>query len=402
MTPRTSARQSKGTSPMATASSSPGCAYSPGPGLLDATDAGAAQSDATATLVTVHDRMVAEGLFHLLVPPELGGSGASIIDWFDAAVAIAAADPSAGWLFAQGAVQTAWIAVAGSDALVDTFFATLQTLASTAAGDVAAEDRGDRYRLRNARWAYASGSTGAAFLGGMIRTTGPDSKPQTRMALLPAGRVTVEPTWDTLGLRGTASNHIDFGTEVDVPATFTFTWPQLTVARPSQLALAMQYALPMISLSAAATNLGAARRSIQAATVAATDKQHRFDTVPAVQQPSFLRGLADLHGSVDLATSGLRALLSQVWDRAGAGTGPDAETRARLRLAAARAVDLGADVVRGAQHLVGADALHRCTVLERLGRDSQMLLPHVTVSPSTRQQLAQVLLGTYSGPPGLV
>jgi alkylation response protein AidB-like acyl-CoA dehydrogenase len=121
-----------------------------------------------------------------------------------------------------------------------------------------------------------------------------------------------------------------------------------------------------------------------------------------IQQSPFIRGIAELHGRVELATAGLRALLQRLWDRAVTGDRPDAELRARLRLAAAAAIQSAADVVREAQLLTGADALHRAHPLERLGRDSQMLLNHVATSPSTREQLAKVLLGTYEGPPGLI
>jgi indole-3-acetate monooxygenase len=370
--------------------------------LTAALRAGATDADLTATLVPAHDHMVADGLFHLLVPTELGGAGASITDWFDAAYQIAQVDASAGWLMAQGAVQCAAVAVAGSDELITEFFATRQTMSSTTAAVVTAERHGDSYQLRNARWPYASGSPGAAYLGGLIVAPGPAAKPQTRMALVPAARATIQPTWDTLGLRGTASHHIDFGDQVDIPASFTFSWPMLSIKRPSTLATAIRPIGWMISLSAAATNLGIARHAIEAATTAAAHKLRRFDTTPVSLQPTFLRGIAELHGTVDLAVAGLRGLLNNLWLNADAGIGPSPETRARLRLAAARAVQLGAEVVSAAQGLVGADAVHRSSELERLSRDSQMLVHHVSVSPSTREQLVNVLHGTYQGPPGLI
>ena len=177
----------------------------PSPVLLAAVHAGAALADETATLVPAHDQMVADGLFHLLVPPELGGGGATIVDWFDAAYELAQVDASAGWLMAQGAAQMAWIAVAGSDDLVAEVFTVRQTLASTSAAAVAAEPLGDRYRLRDARWPYASGSPGAAFLGGMVTSRDADGTPQSRMAVVPASAATIYPTCDTLGLRSTSS-----------------------------------------------------------------------------------------------------------------------------------------------------------------------------------------------------
>jgi indole-3-acetate monooxygenase len=370
--------------------------------LLQAVRDSAASADRTGDLVGAHDRMVADGLFHILVPRELGGAAGSIIDWFDAAVGIAEADPAAGWIMAQGAVQSAWIAVAGSRELAREFFRRRQTIATSSAGNATAERRGDRFLVRNARWAYVSGSQGAAYLGGMVRTTTDDGAPETRMIIVPAEDATILPTWDTLGLRGTGSHHIDLGEELTVPTSRTFTWPSLTITRPGPLANVAVQTLWLVSLSAAAVNLGAARRAITEATTSAEHKMQRFDTVPVIQQSPFLRGIAELHGQVELATAGLRALLDRLWDRALRGHQPTAEERARLRLAAASAINTAANVVREAQLLTGADALHRSHPLERLGRDTQMLLNHVVTNPSTREQLATVLLGTYQGPPAFI
>lgn len=370
--------------------------------LLQAIRDSAASADHTGDLVGSHDRMLAGGLFHILVPHEFGGAGGSVVDWFDAAFSVAQADPAAGWIMAQGAVQTAWIAVSGSPEFATEFFRRRQTIATSSAGNATAERQGDRYVVHNARWAYVSGSQGAAYLGGMVRTTTDDGTPETRMILVPAADAAILPSWDTLGLRGTGSHHIDLGDDITVPASRTFTWPTLTITRPGPLANAAVHTLWLISLSAAAVNLGAARRAIGEATASAEHKKHRFDTVPVIQQSPFIRGIAELHGQVELATAGLRSILDQLWNRAVDGDQPTAEERARLRLAAAAAIHTGADVVRAAQLLTGADALHRAHPLERLGRDTHMLLNHVVTNPSTREQLATVLLGTYQGPAALI
>jgi alkylation response protein AidB-like acyl-CoA dehydrogenase len=58
------------------------------------------------------ERMRSEGLFHLLVPPELGVARQPR-QWF-VALAVAHADASAGWM-PPAAVQNAWLAVASDD-----------------------------------------------------------------------------------------------------------------------------------------------------------------------------------------------------------------------------------------------------------------------------------------------
>ena len=150
----------------------------------------------------------------------------------------------------------------------------------------------------------------------MVRTTRPDGAPETRMVLVPAAEATIERSWDTHGLRGTGSHHVDLGESMIVPATQTFTWPVLTIARPGTLATAAAHTLWMVSVSAAAVNLGAARRAIAEATRRPSTKLHRFDTVPVIHQSPFIRGIAELQGQVELAVAGLRRLLDELWDQA--------------------------------------------------------------------------------------
>jgi alkylation response protein AidB-like acyl-CoA dehydrogenase len=346
--------------------------------------------------------MVDEGVLHLLVPRDLGGAGGTVRDWFDAGLAIAAADPSAAWIMLQGAAQSAWIAVSAEPSFASEFFGRRQTIATSSAGQATAERSGDHFLVREARWAYVSGCQGAAYLGGMVRTVGPDGAPETRMVLVPAADATIRRTWDTHGLRGTGSHHVDLGDPLTVAATHTFTWPGLTVTRPGTLATAVRNTLWMISMAAAAVNLGAARRALDAAIQSARTKMHRFDTVPVIQQSPFIRAIATLEGQLDLTVAGLRRQLDELWEDAASGKAPTLERRARLRLQTAHAVDTGSDIVRRAISLVGADALHRSHPLERLARDTEMLRNHVAVSSSTREQLGTVLLESYEGPAAFV
>jgi alkylation response protein AidB-like acyl-CoA dehydrogenase len=132
----------------------------------------------------------------------------------------------------------------------------------------------------------------------------------------------------------------------------------------------------------------------------AEKKRRPLEKTTTAEQAPFIRDFAGMHGRVELATAGMRHLLDELWSRALAGEAPDTLGRARLRLAAAEAVATGADVVRTAVMLVGADATHRSHPMERLTRDSQMLSHHTSVNAPSREKLGTVLLGTYDGPPG--
>ena len=344
-------------------------------------------------------RMLDEGLFHLLVPPELGGAGGTPRQWFDATLTVAHADASAGWILAQGAVQNAWLAVAADERFATDYFATRQTIATSGAGRVVADLVDDAYVVHDASWSYVSGCTHADYVGGMVVISRPDETPETRVVLQPVDAVTIRPTWDTLGLRATASNDVDFGERVEVPAWRSYTWPGLTVTRPGVLANATA-SVALISFSAAAVQLGAAGRAIEIALESAEHKRRPLEKVPLAEQAPFIRAFAGMRARVELATAGLRHLLDELWSRAVDGEAPDTIERARLRLAAAEAVATGADVVRTAAQLVGADATNRSHPLERLTRDSQMLSHHGSVNAPTQERLGTVLLGTYDGPAG--
>jgi alkylation response protein AidB-like acyl-CoA dehydrogenase len=371
--------------------------------LLAGIHGGAAKADAACDLDEgIYAELHEQGAFTCLVPTDLGGGGASPLEWFRLGRQVGKADPAAGWIVAQGAAQNAWFAISGDQGFVAEYFAGPNpSMATSSAGRAPATLHGDTYVVRNARWSYVSGSSGSSWLGGMVYVTRPDGPPSTRMAIVPAHEATIERSWDTLGLRGTGSHVVDLGAEVEVPARQTFSWPGFEVTRPGQLGRAAQ-TLWLVALSAAAAQVGAAERALEEAVELASQKQRVIETDPLHRQQAFIRGYADHHAALTLAVAGLEALLTEVWERAGAGETTDLRTRARLRLAAARAVRVGADVVRGAAHLVGAEELHRAQPLERLVRDAQMLVNHVSVNDGAVQRCGEVLLGQYDGPDGLV
>jgi alkylation response protein AidB-like acyl-CoA dehydrogenase len=370
--------------------------------LLDMIRTDADAADARANLgAGTFEHMMAEGLFHILVPPEFGGAGGTPRQWFDVTLAVAHADPSAGWIVAQGAVQNAWIAVAADERFARDYFATRQTIATSGAGRVLAEHVDGSYVVRDASWSYVSGCTHADYVGGMVMVAGPDGTLETRVVLQPTAAATIRPTWDTLGLRATASNDVEFGECVEVPAWLTYTWPGLTVVRPGLLSNSAP-TVPMISFSAAAVLLGAARRAIEVAVESAEHKRRPLEKTSLLEQAPFIRSFAGMQGRVELATAGLRHLLDELWNRAVDEETPDTIGRARLRLAAAEAVAVATDVVRAAALVVGADATHRSHPLERLTRDSQMLSHHASVNGPAQERLGSVLLGSYAGPVGTI
>ena len=258
---------------------------------------------------------------------------------------------------------------------------------SSSAGQATAERNGDHFVVRDARWGYVSGSQGA-----VRRGHGADD-PRGRHARDPHGARPRRRGHDRAELghprparhreppRG-PGRHVGRAGGADVP-----------LAGPRRrLPGHAGHRGPPHALA----GLGVGRRreprrrapGDRGSDRVGADKLHRFDTAPVARQSTFIRAMAGLEGQVELAVAGLRHLLDACGTGPPPACRPTAAQRARLRLAAAHAVDTGAHVVREAISLVGADALHRSHPLERLARDVEMLRNHVVVSPSTASSWA--------------
>ena len=130
---------------------------SPSAELLGMIRADATAAEARANFgEAVFARMLDEGLFHMLVPPELRRR------WRHTPPVVRRRPPRrpyrrlGGWILAQGAVQNAWLAVAADGRFAADYFATRQTIATSGAGRVVAEFVDDAYVVHGARWQYVS------------------------------------------------------------------------------------------------------------------------------------------------------------------------------------------------------------------------------------------------------
>src|SRR4051794_22538234 len=61
----------------------------------------------------LHQAALGAELFRTLVPVELGGVGATPLDWFRLGVELARLEASFGWVITQGAVELGYIATGG-------------------------------------------------------------------------------------------------------------------------------------------------------------------------------------------------------------------------------------------------------------------------------------------------
>ena len=186
-----------------------------------------------------------------------------------------------------------------------------------------------------------------------------------------------------------ASRDVDLGERVEVPAWRTFTWPGLTVTRPGPYGNAAT-ATAAIMLGGCRDARGRPPRSGGGCPVRRAQATTRGGAGRATTVPTWLRRSP----RPDRRPPPVCGTSSTAVDRA-RGEAPDVLGRARLRLAAAGAVATGAEAVLP-RPCSWAPMRRTCShPLERLTRDSQMLVHHVSVNAPSQERLEAVLLGSY-------
>jgi alkylation response protein AidB-like acyl-CoA dehydrogenase len=315
------------------------------------------------------------GLFGLMVPARLGGMGAGFSEYTAVADELARGNGATALVFNMHASVTG--ALAGiPDTLIEAlgvpeaFLAARDRVLSAAAGGawyaVAMSERGvgsrlsqlstmysaerDGFRIKGSKTFVSGAGHADAYLVAARSTADPSMVSQF---LVPAGigGVTVEPTWDSLGMRATSSH--DLHLDVTVPA-------EALLGGVEGLALVVAQLMPQwMVASYAAVYVGVA----QAAVDAAVDhlNERRLTHLPAARARI---------GRADAAVAAARLAVREAAARVDAAPGEPATNRwvwrAKL-LAGTTAADVAASMLEAA----GTSATRRGHALERLYRDAR-------------------------------
>jgi len=346
-----------------------------------------------ALLERLHDSR----LFRMLLPRSADG------DETEPAVYVAAVEE-----LARHDASIAWIVfVSNSSALIAAFlepaanravFADPRSLISWGppnASRAQAVDGG--YRLTG-RWDFASGCRQARWMGAHCHVLEADGslrlnrfgRPTVRTLLFPAGQATLLDTWQTIGLRGTASD--SYGVDdLFVSEAFSSTREDPTLRRER----GPLYAFTMPGLYAcgvAAVAFGIARAMLSEFISLATRKAPRNLTRladNAVVQAEVARAEARL-GS---ARAYLIETLTTIYADAGEVAPIEVADRARVRLACTNAIQSAAEVADFAYKAAGVDAIFPGSPFERRFRDMHTLSQQIQARGAHFESVGQILLG---------
>ena len=335
--------------------------------------------------------LTAAGCFRMLLPRSHGGMGADLPTAMQVVGELSSADGSVGWTVMIGAA--AWIDLAGLPASsLDALFADgpdVMIAGAFSPSGVAVRVEGG-YRV-SGRWGFASGSPHAEWLyGNCVEESGTAGPPRLRIALFAVGDAEVEDSWQVIGLRGTGSHHFRVDNAF-VPAERTWA---LLEDEPSVDAPIVRIPAPaMFALNISAAAIGIAQGALADIRALATGKVPLLAGGPLAASPTFHRELATADAQLRAGRALVHECAESAWATASARSEFTLEQRARIRAAAAWAVDTAAAVVTSAYRAGGGTSLFVDSPLQRRLRDIHAVTQHFLVRPDTLTMAGAVLAG---------
>lgn len=317
----------------------------------------------------------AAGLLGLFVPRRLGGPGASFSDYAAVALELGRAAGPTALVYNMHASVTGALAstpdaliqaLGGSDRALQERDRLLQAARDGSLFAVAMSERGAGARLSKLTTTYARDRDGFVLRGEKSFVSGAGhvdgylvaaraaarAAPVVSYFFVPAGEgVRVEPSWDSLGMRATASHDVTF--DVDLPG-------DALLGGVEGLALLLAQVMPQwLVASYAAVYVGVATAALEEAARQATTRG--LGRLPALR--------ARL-GRADAEIAAARLCVLEAARAVDASPGTPATNRAVWR-AKLLAGDVAAAVASSMLEAIGASASRRGNALERLYRDAR-------------------------------
>jgi alkylation response protein AidB-like acyl-CoA dehydrogenase len=345
-------------------------------------------------------------LYRMLLPRSVGGDQVEPWVYFAAIAEISRFDGSVGWnMF-----------VANSSALIAPFIAleAAQTIYSNPRGLISwgppnhhkAIAAPGGYRITG-EWHFSSGYRQANWIGAHGHVVEPDGslrlnrfgRPTVRTLLMPKDKTVPIHDWNTLGMRGTASEGYAVK-DVFVPEAFTGTREDPTLRRDrGPLYAFTTQGLYAVGVSGVA--LGLARAMLDAFVELALEKAPR-NLGRLADSPVVQSELARREADLGAARAWLVEILKDIWERADDVEPIPATDRAKLRLGCTQAIHVAEKTADWAYKAAGTSAIFIGTPFERRFRDIHTLSQQIQSREAHFETVGRVMLlgdpeGTFLG-----
>lgn len=339
--------------------------------------------------------LIENGLYRSMLPKSLGGAEAPLEIFMQMQEEIAKADASTAWCLGQCSVCAMVAAYLDPDAANEIFNVAPGILAWGAINHTVQVVPGG-YKA-NARWDFASGSRQASWLGAHVRIVEadgsprrkPDGSPEIRTILFPITSATMYDVWDVIGLNGTGTDSYSVD-DLFIPEKFAALRDEPTALREH----GPLYRIPthmVYSMGFAATSLGVARATLNAAIALSRAKQPQGLSV--MRENSAVQGLIGrTEASLRATRAYLYATAAEVWRELARGDAFTETHRSALRLASTWTIHQSTAVVDTAYHMAGATAVFNANPFERRFRDMHTIAQQIQGRDSHYEDVGKVIL----------
>jgi len=345
-------------------------------------------------------------LFRMLLPRSVGGDQVEPWTYMRAIEEIARADGSVGWNSF----------VANSSALIAPYIPieAARTIYSDPRGLIAwgppnqhrAIAAPGGYRVTG-EWHFASGSRQANWMGAHCHVVEPDGslrlnrfgRPTVRTLLMPKDKTTPIRDWNTLGMRGTASEGYAI-TDVFVPEEFSGTREDPTLRRDRGPLYAFT-TQGLYAVGVAGVALGIAQAMHEAFMALAVEKTPR-NLARLADNPVVQSAVARQESSLGSARSYLVDILKDCWATADDIEPLGSAERARVRLGCSQAILVSLEVADAVYKAAGTSAIFLGTPFERRFRDIHTLSQQIQAREAHFETVGRILFngdpdGTFVG-----
>jgi indole-3-acetate monooxygenase len=341
------------------------------------------------------------GIFHMLLPPSLGGGGADIVAFNEVIQTVAAADASTAWCLGQQIASTQAAGYLEPKIAREVFGPPRGAVAwgPPSGAKAAVADGG---YVVNGRWRFASGSGHCPWIGGHSAVIERDGRPRLdahgrpvmRTLLFRKEQATWHDIWHVIGLRGTGSNGYEVR-DLFVPEAYS-TWRDSSSDRRDNGPLFNIPLLTLYGIGFSGVGLGIARACLDAfMTLAAGKKPGSVHAAPILlrDNPVIQSRVAKATARLKSAGAFLTAMLQEIWEASVTKGAFTLEQRAQLRLAITGALDQSRRVVDFAYHAAGSNAIFNGSPFERRFRDMHTVTAQGQAHMSNFESAGQALFG---------
>src|SRR5215472_2589479 len=343
----------------------------------------------------VTQALIENELYRALLPRSVGGHEVPLETFMQMQEEIAKADASTAWCLGQCSVCAMTAAYLEPDAANEIFNVAPGILAWGAiAHEVKAVPGG---YMANARWEFASGSRQASWLGSHVKIVEADGtlrkkkdgSPEIRTILFPMTSATMYDVWDVIGLKGTGTDSYSVE-NLFIPEKFAALRDDPNAVRETG-PLYRLTTNAVFSMGFAATSLGVARATLDAATDLARKKIPQG--LGAMRENNAVQGqIGRTEATLRAARAYLYSTANEVWRDLEGGSPITEAHRIAIRIAATWTIHQAASVVDTAYHMAGATAVFAANPFERRFRDMHAIAQHIQARDTHYEDAGRAIL----------